>query len=76
MARGDVAAFCSRLWRRSAAIPVAYLRVDDEPSRLPTVELDEETIERFDALRVDDALLNERKNIYEAGEYTMFRAGD
>ncbi len=47
---------------------------------MPTIELDEETIERLDALRVDDEsydeLVNELINIYEASEYTMFRAGD
>lgn len=47
---------------------------------MPTIELDEETIERLDALRVDDEsydeLVNELVNIYEASEYTMFHAGD
>jgi len=47
---------------------------------MPTVELDEETIERLDALRVDDEsyddLVTELINIYEASELTMFRAGD
>lgn len=47
---------------------------------MPTIELDEETVERLDALRVDDEsydeLVNELINIYEASEYTMFHAGD
>lgn len=47
---------------------------------MPTIELEEETIERLDALRVDeesyDELVTELINIYEASEYTMFHAGD
>ncbi|MEY7852075.1 hypothetical protein AB7C87_23060 [Natrarchaeobius sp. A-rgal3] len=47
---------------------------------MPSVELEEETIEHLDALRVDDEsydeLITELINIYEASEYTMFRAGD
>ncbi|EMA28557.1 hypothetical protein SAMN05444422_110116 [Halobiforma haloterrestris] len=47
---------------------------------MPTVELEEETIERLDALRVEDEsydeLVNELINIYETSEYTLFRAGD
>lgn len=47
---------------------------------MPTVELDEETIERLDGLRIedesDDEIINERTNIYEAEELTLFRAGD
>jgi hypothetical protein len=47
---------------------------------MPTVELDEETIERLDGLRIedesDDEIINERINIYEAEELTLFRAGD
>ena len=47
---------------------------------MPSIELDEETIDRLDTLRVDDEsydeLVNELINIYEASEYTMFRAGD
>ena len=49
---------------------------------MPTVEieLEEETVERLDALRVDgeshDELITELINIYEASEYTMFHAGD
>ena len=47
---------------------------------MPSVELDEETIDRLDRLRVDDEsydeLINELINIYEASEFTMFHAGD
>ncbi|ELZ21623.1 DUF7557 family protein [Natrinema limicola] len=47
---------------------------------MPSVELDEETIERLDGLRVedesDDELIMELVNIYESSEYTMFHAGD
>ncbi|RKD97997.1 DUF7557 family protein [Halopiger aswanensis] len=47
---------------------------------MPTVELEEETIERLDELRIDDEsydeLVNELINIYETSEYTLFRAGD
>ncbi|WP_175416357.1 hypothetical protein [Natrinema versiforme] len=47
---------------------------------MPSVELDEATIERLDALRVEDEsydeLVNELINIYETSEYTLFHAGD
>jgi len=47
---------------------------------MPRVELDEETVERLDALRVDeesyDELVNELINIYQAEELTLFRSGD
>lgn len=47
---------------------------------MPSVELDEETIERLDGLRVEDEsydeLVMELINIYESSEYTMFHAGD
>ncbi|AFZ73920.1 DUF7557 family protein [Natronobacterium gregoryi] len=43
---------------------------------MATVELETETIERLDDLRIDDELINELINIYEASEYTLFRAGD
>lgn len=43
------------------------------------IELDEETVKRLDALRVDeesyDELITELMNIYEASEYTLFHAG-
>ncbi|MCU4925714.1 hypothetical protein OB905_06905 [Halobacteria archaeon AArc-dxtr1] len=47
---------------------------------MPQVELDEETIARLDALRVEDEsydeLIVELINIYEASERTLFHAGD
>jgi hypothetical protein len=47
---------------------------------MPTVELDEETIDRLDGLRVEDEpydeIINELINIYEAEELTLFHAGD
>ncbi|WP_168192963.1 DUF7557 family protein [Halostella pelagica] len=47
---------------------------------MPKVDLDEETVERLDALRVDDEsydeLVNELINIYQAEELTLFRSGD
>ncbi|WP_293031880.1 hypothetical protein [Natronococcus sp.] len=46
---------------------------------MPTVELEEETVERLDGLRIedesDDELVMELINIYEASEYTLFHAG-
>jgi len=47
---------------------------------MPTVELDEETIERLDSLRVEDEsydeIVTELINIYEAEELTLFHSGD
>lgn len=47
---------------------------------MPQIHLDQETIERLDALRVDDEeydeLINELINIYEAGELTLYRGSD
>jgi hypothetical protein len=47
---------------------------------MPTIELDEETVRRLDALRVDDEsydeVVTELINIYEAEELTLFHAGD
>ncbi|WP_255168271.1 DUF7557 family protein [Natrononativus amylolyticus] len=47
---------------------------------MPTIELEEETMERLDAIRIedesDDELIMELINIYEASEYTLFHAGD
>ncbi|MFC7231397.1 hypothetical protein ACFQMM_08255 [Saliphagus sp. GCM10025308] len=47
---------------------------------MPQVELDEETIERLDALRIEDEsydeLIIELINIYESSERTLFHAGD
>lgn len=43
---------------------------------MPTVELDEETVERLDALKVDDEsydeVVTELINIYEAEGLTLF----
>ncbi len=58
------------------------MAIRTEHRHMPTVELEleEETVERLDALRVDDEsydeLITELINIYEASEYTMFHAGD
>lgn len=47
---------------------------------MTSIELDEETIERLDSLRIEDEsydeLVTELINIYEAEELTLFRAGD
>ena len=47
---------------------------------MPVVELSAETVERLDALRVDDEsydeLITELMNIYEAEELTLFHSGD
>ncbi|WP_162991488.1 DUF7557 family protein [Halostella salina] len=47
---------------------------------MPQVQLDEETIERLDSLRIDDEsydeLVNELINIYQAEELTLFHSGD
>jgi predicted CopG family antitoxin len=47
---------------------------------MPTIDIDEETLERLDQLRVDDEsydeIVTELINIYEAEELTLFHAGD
>ena len=47
---------------------------------MPQIHLDEETVERLDALRIDDEdydeLVTELINIYEAEELTLFHSGD
>jgi hypothetical protein len=47
---------------------------------MPTIDLDEETVERLDNLRISDEsydeIVNELINIYEAEELTLFRGGD
>jgi len=47
---------------------------------MPDVELDEETIERLDALRIDDEsydeVVTELINIYETEEATLSYGGD
>ncbi|RQH01358.1 hypothetical protein EA472_07900 [Natrarchaeobius oligotrophus] len=64
----------------SKAPTLALLRVDDVATTMPSVELDEETIQRLDALKIEDEsydeLITELINIYETSELTLFRAGD
>jgi hypothetical protein len=47
---------------------------------MPSIELDESTVERLDGLRVEDEsydeLVTELINIYEAEELTLFHGGD
>ena len=47
---------------------------------MPKIQLDDETIERLDGLRVDDEsydeIVTELINIYEAEEITLFHSGD
>lgn len=47
---------------------------------MPSVELEEETVQRLDELRVDDEsydeLITELMNIYETSELTLFHSGD
>jgi hypothetical protein len=47
---------------------------------MPTIDIDQETADRLDGLRVDDEsydeLINELINIYEAEELTLFHSGD
>ena len=47
---------------------------------MPSIDIDEETIERLDSLRVDDEsydeVITELINIYEAEELTLFHGGD
>jgi hypothetical protein len=47
---------------------------------MPEIELDEETVERLDGLRVEDEsydeIVTELINIYEAEGLTLFRTGD
>jgi hypothetical protein len=53
---------------------------DAEASAMPQIHLDQETVERLDALRVDneeyDEIVTELINIYEAEELTLFRSSD
>lgn len=47
---------------------------------MATIELDEDTVDRLDALRMDDEsydeIVTELINIYEAEELTLFHSGD
>ena len=60
--------------------PTVIMWVGVEHRRMPTVELDEETIQRLDSLREEsesyDELVTELINIYEAEELTLFHGGD
>ncbi len=53
---------------------------DAELGGMPQVHLDDETVERLDAMRVDgqeyDDLVNELIDIYEANEMTIHHGGD
>jgi len=62
-------------------LPAGYLK--ETPSvelSMPTVDLEAETIERLDDLRIDDEsydeVINELINIYQAEELTLFRGSD
>lgn len=47
---------------------------------MPSIELSDDTIDRLDALRVEDEsyeeIINELINIYETQELTLFHGGD
>jgi len=47
---------------------------------MATIELDDETVERLDGLRIEDEsydeIVTELINIYQAEELTLFRGGD
>jgi predicted CopG family antitoxin len=47
---------------------------------MATIEIDEDTVQRLDSLRVEDEsydeIITELINIYEAEELTLFHAGD
>jgi len=47
---------------------------------MPRIEVSEETVERLDALRIEDEsydeIITELVNIYEAEELTLFHGGD
>lgn len=47
---------------------------------MPQIEVSEETVERLDALRIEDEsydeIVTELINIYEAEELTLFHGGD
>ncbi|WP_197075825.1 hypothetical protein [Halostagnicola sp. A56] len=47
---------------------------------MPSVELEEETVQRLDDLRIEDEsydeLITELMNIYETSELTLFHSGD
>lgn len=47
---------------------------------MTTIEVDEETVRRLDALRIEDEsydeLINELISIYQASEMTLYQTGD
>jgi hypothetical protein len=47
---------------------------------MPQIDVEEETLDRLDGLRVEDEeydeIINELINIYRASEMTLFHAGD
>ncbi|WP_173862789.1 DUF7557 family protein [Salinigranum rubrum] len=47
---------------------------------MPQIDVEEETLDRLDGLRVEDEeydeIINELINIYKASEMTLFHAGD
>ncbi len=47
---------------------------------MPQIDVDEETLDRLDGLRVEDEeydeIISELINIYKASEMTLFHAGD
>jgi hypothetical protein len=59
---------------------VTFIRAARELPDMPTIEVEEKTIERLDGLTVDDEsydeVINELINIYEAEELTLFHSGD
>jgi hypothetical protein len=59
-------------------IATTFIRLRIEPSNMATIELDEETVERLDSLRIEDEsydeIVTELINIYEAEEMTLFKS--
>lgn len=59
--------------------PPPIKRVRLEETHMPEVELEEETLERLDDLKIEDEsydeLINELINIYEVEELTLFKSG-
>jgi len=66
--------------RRSVGTHVALNSPAALRTGMPNVNLDEETIERLDGLRVEDEsydeIVNELINIYQAEEMTLQYGGD
>jgi len=64
----------------SFSVPTAINNSATLPPDMPNVNLDDETIERLDALRVEDEsydeIVTELINIYEAEEMTLQYGGD